>query len=67
MRPPPIFTLNQSVPFYLKRSFWRSGFSPLISSKPPSPEEMEHRKRERKKRGRKSIEKKKESFKSLFK
>jgi hypothetical protein len=34
----------------------KSDFSPLISSKPPSPQEMEHRKK--RKRGRKSIEKK---------
>jgi hypothetical protein len=66
MHPPPISTLNQSTPFHLKRSCWRSVFSPLISSKPQSPQEMEHRKKERK-RGRKSIEKKKESSKSLFK
>ncbi len=26
MRPPPIFTPNQSIPFHLKRSFWRSDF-----------------------------------------
>jgi hypothetical protein len=46
MRPLPIFTLNQSIPFHLKWSFWRSDFSPLISSKPLSPQETEHRKRE---------------------
>jgi hypothetical protein len=33
-------------------------FSPLISSKPPSPQEMEHREKKRgRERGRKSIEK----------
>jgi hypothetical protein len=47
MRPPLIFTLNQSIPFHLKRSFLKSDFSPLISSKLPSPQETEHRKRER--------------------
>jgi hypothetical protein len=62
MLPPSIFTLNQSIPFHLKRSFWRSDFSPLISSKTPSPQEMEHRKKERK-RGRKSIEKRKKERK----
>jgi hypothetical protein len=68
MRPPPIFTLNQSIPFHLKRSFWRSGFSPLISSKPPSPQEMEHReKRERERKRTKSIEKSEKSSKNLFK
>jgi hypothetical protein len=56
MCPPPIFTINQSIPFHWKRSFWRSDFHPLISSKPPSPQETEHRKRERE-RGRKSIKK----------
>jgi hypothetical protein len=48
MRPPLISTLNQSIPFYLKRSFWRSDFSPLMSSKPLSPQEMEHRKKREK-------------------
>jgi hypothetical protein len=48
MRPPLISTLNQSTPFYLKRSCRRSDFSPLISSKPPSPQEMEHRKKREK-------------------
>jgi hypothetical protein len=45
MRPPPISKLNQSTPFHLKRSCWRSDFSPLISSKPPSHQETEHRKK----------------------
>jgi hypothetical protein len=50
MHPPPISTLNQSTPFYLKRSCWRSDFSPLISSKPPSERKsIEKRKKERKK------------------
>jgi hypothetical protein len=54
MRPPPIFTLNQSIPFHLKRRFSRSDFSPLISSKPPSPQETEHRKeRERERKSKK--------------
>jgi hypothetical protein len=50
MRPPPISTLNQSTPFHLKRSCWRGDFSPLKSSKPPSPQEMEHKKREKKRK-----------------
>jgi hypothetical protein len=45
MGPPPIFTVNQSIPFHF--------FSSNII-KPPSPQETEHRERER---GRKSIEK----------
>jgi hypothetical protein len=57
MRPPPIFTLNQSIPFHLKRSFWRSDVSPLISSKPPRPQETEHRERERERKRKKNIEK----------
>jgi hypothetical protein len=63
MRPPPIFTLNQSVPFHLKRSFWRSDFSPLKPSEPPSPQETEHRKK-REKEEEKVLKK---SSKSLFK
>jgi hypothetical protein len=62
MRPPSISTLNQSTPFHLKRSCWRSDFSPLISSKPPSSQETGHRKKERK-WGRKSIEKRKKERK----
>jgi hypothetical protein len=50
MCPPPIFTLNQCIPFHLKRSFCRSDFSPLISPKPPSPQETEHEKKERKRK-----------------
>jgi hypothetical protein len=42
MRRPPISTLNQSTPFHLKRS------CPLISSKPSSPQEMEHGKKREK-------------------
>jgi hypothetical protein len=53
-----------AMPFHVKpfeKSFSRSDFSPQISSKPPSPQETEHRKkrekvlkkRKRKKRGRK--------------
>jgi hypothetical protein len=68
MRPPSIFTLNQSIPFHLKRSFLRSDFSPLISSKKPQVIKrwsIEERERER---GRKNIEKKREeSYKNLFK
>jgi hypothetical protein len=60
MCPPSIFTLNQCIPFHLKRSFCRSDFSPLISARPPSPQETEHEKKKEK-------EKKKESSKSLFK
>jgi hypothetical protein len=41
MCPLSIFTLNQSITFHLKRSFWRSDFSPPISSKPPSPQETD--------------------------
>jgi hypothetical protein len=68
MRPPPIFTLNQSIPFHLKRSFWRGVFSPLISSKPLSPQETEYREKRERERGRKSIENKREkSSKNLFK
>jgi hypothetical protein len=66
MRPPPIFTLNQSIPFHLKRSCLRSDFSPLISSKPPSPQETEHRERERE-RGEENVLKKERSSKNLFK
>jgi hypothetical protein len=48
MHPPPIFTLNQSIPFHLNRSFSRSDFSPLNIIKTPSPQETENReKRER--------------------
>jgi hypothetical protein len=57
MCPPPIFTINQSIPFHLKRSFWRSDFHPLISSKPPSPQETKHRKREREKEEEKVLKK----------
>jgi hypothetical protein len=70
MHPSPIFTLNQSIPFYLKRSFSRSDFSSLISSKPPSPQEMEHIKKSERKEEEKVLkkeERKKESYKSLFK
>jgi hypothetical protein len=55
MHPPLIFTLNQSIPFHLKRSFWWSDFSPLITSKPPSPQEMEHREKWERERVRKGI------------
>jgi hypothetical protein len=50
---------------YLKRSFWRSDFSPLLSSKPPSTQEAEHRKKERKSigKGEKRERKKKEEEK----
>jgi hypothetical protein len=65
MCPPLISTLNQSTPFHVKRSYWRSDFSPLISSKPPSPQEMEHRRKKREKEEEKVL--KKESSKSLFK
>jgi hypothetical protein len=65
MCPPLISTLNQSTPFHLKRSCERSDFSPLISSKPSSPQETEHRKKKREKKEEKVL--KKESFKSLFK
>jgi hypothetical protein len=61
MRPSPISTLNQSIPFHLKRSFWRSDFSPLISSKPLSPQDTEHRKREREKRKKKYWKKEKKA------
>jgi hypothetical protein len=54
---PPISILNQSTPFHLKRSYSRSDFSPLISSKP---QVLKRRSIEKKrKRGRKCIEKKK--------
>jgi hypothetical protein len=69
MCPPPIFTLNQSIPFHLKRSFWRSNFSPLISSKLLSLQETEHRE-ERERKRKKSIERERErekSSKNLFK
>jgi hypothetical protein len=58
MRPPLIFTLNQSIPFHLKRSFWRNDFSPLISSKPSSPQETEHREKERERKSKKRYWKK---------
>jgi hypothetical protein len=57
MRTPPIFTLNQSIPFYLKRSFSRSDFSPLISSKTPSPQETEHIKKSERKEEEKVLKK----------
>jgi hypothetical protein len=50
MLTPSISTLNQSTPFHLKRSCWRSDFSTLISSKPPSPKEIEHKKKEKKRK-----------------
>jgi hypothetical protein len=64
MHPSPIFTLSQSIPFYLKRSFSRSDFSPLISSKPPSPQEMEHIKKSERKEEEKVLKKKKERKKA---
>jgi hypothetical protein len=68
MHPPSIFTLNQSIPFHLKRSFWRSEFSPLISSNPPSSQEMEHRKeREREREEEKVLKKRERRFENLFK
>jgi hypothetical protein len=68
MRPSPISILNQSTLFHLKRNCCRSEFSPLISSKLPSPQEMEHRKKGRAKEEEKILKKKKkESSKSLFK
>jgi hypothetical protein len=63
MRPLPISTVNQSTPFHLK-SCRRSDFSPLISSKPPSPQETELRKKREKEE--EKVLKKKESSKSLF-
>jgi hypothetical protein len=62
MRPPLIFTLNQSIPFHLKRSFWRSEFSPLISSKPPSPQETKHREKEREREEEKVLKKEREKL-----
>jgi hypothetical protein len=66
MRPPPISTLNQSTPFHLKRSCWRSVFSPLISSKPQVLKTRSIEKRE-KKEEEKVLKIKKESSKSLLK
>jgi hypothetical protein len=65
MRPPPISTLNESTPFHLKRSCWRNVFSPLISSKPPSPQETDHRKREREKEEEKVLIKKEKKERKL--
>jgi hypothetical protein len=70
MCPPPVYP--QSWPCHpcqaiWKESFWSSDFSPQISSKSPSPKEMEHRKKERKvfkkeKKKKKEKEEKKEKL-----
>jgi hypothetical protein len=48
-----------TMPFHImtfEKRFLKKWFSPQISSKPPSPQEMEHRKKKKKKENKKLLE-----------